>query len=114
MAPEGRRRRALVRRVRGPAPDDVEPRPAPVGSRPTRRRLTGVVRSDRVCGWFTGHLQTGAYPGHGRGGMLWSDMAVDLHPATASPSSPAAAYDSTGTVRIGRNPDNDIVLPDLW
>jgi len=46
--------------------------------------------------------------------MLLGDMAVDLQPATASPSSPAAAYDSTGTIRIGRNPDNDIVLPDLW
>ena len=28
--------------------------------------------------------------------------------------SPVATFDSTGTIRIGRDPDNDIVLPDLW
>src|SRR5262245_55245639 len=47
----------------------------------------------------------------GGGGMLVADMSVDL--PTALPA-PAAAYDSTGTIRIGRHPDNDIVLPDLW
>jgi ABC-type multidrug transport system ATPase subunit len=40
-------------------------------------------------------------------------MSVDLQPAKPLPS-PVARYDSTGTIRIGRSADNDIVLPDLW
>jgi pSer/pThr/pTyr-binding forkhead associated (FHA) protein len=34
--------------------------------------------------------------------------------ATAPPRTPVAAFDSTGTIRIGRDADNDIVLPDFW
>ena len=33
--------------------------------------------------------------------------------ATPAPV-PVALFDATGTIRIGRDPDNDIVLPDFW
>jgi ABC-type multidrug transport system ATPase subunit len=33
---------------------------------------------------------------------------------TATAPTPAATFDSTGTIRIGRDPSNDIVLDDLW
>ncbi|WP_246467866.1 ATP-binding cassette domain-containing protein [Allocatelliglobosispora scoriae] len=34
--------------------------------------------------------------------------------STAPLGEPVAVLSSTGTIRIGRDPDNDIVLPDLW
>jgi ABC-type multidrug transport system ATPase subunit len=33
---------------------------------------------------------------------------------TATTPAPVASFDSTGTIRIGRDPGNDVVLDDLW
>ncbi len=45
-------------------------------------------------------------------------MAVEDQPGTitgtAAAPAPVATFDSTGTIRIGRDGDNDIVLPDFW
>jgi ABC-type multidrug transport system ATPase subunit len=47
--------------------------------------------------------------------MMMPVATNDQATTTATPErAPAATFDSTGTIRIGRDPDNDIVLPDFW
>ena len=44
-------------------------------------------------------------------------VATNDQPATGTATqerTPVATFDSTGTIRIGRDLDNDIVLPDFW
>jgi pSer/pThr/pTyr-binding forkhead associated (FHA) protein len=44
-------------------------------------------------------------------------MAVEDQPGTTTaspPAMPVATFDAAGVIRIGRDDDNDVVLPDFW
>ena len=99
-----RHERGRGRRRRDPVPAAAAMGDAPFAprlrrNRPRRRRTSTV--------WA------------GRRGLDTTGMMMPVEPNDQASTGvaervPVASFDSTGTIRIGRDADNDIVLPDFW
>jgi ABC-type multidrug transport system ATPase subunit len=49
-----------------------------------------------------------------RHGRHDGEVSITEQPGATAQRAPVATFDATGTIRIGRDADNDIVLPDFW